>query len=397
MSEAVIDGKKHTNSAVADSSDYIKPYIYVLLLASMCIILGFVWDISWHMSIGRDRFLTPPHIFIYIGAIVSAMLSGYQVLQRSFFGTAAQKAASVKFWGIFYAPFGGLFCIWGALAMLTSSPFDNWFHNTFGLDQKIFSPPHVLLILGMIAIQLGTYISVVAAASGKTFNTKINRKHNWLRAIAAGSLLATVFTLFSERLTAALMHNVHFFIFVSIVFPVCIFAFSRASKSKWGATAATAVYMGELLFMLWLLPLFHAKPQFGPVFNHFDHFQPFSFPLLLVLPAIPVDMILNMTGNEKPWIKILLASLAFLLVFFVVQWYFGEFYLTSVYTRGWVFASYSLNYGSNPTGVYRYAFDPSTVTNSKHLVIGLGIAGFCAVFSGLAGYYWGGWIKKVQR
>jgi len=397
MNEAVIDANKYTDGTVADNTDYIKPYIYVLVLASVCIILGFVWDISWHMSIGRDRFLTPPHIIIYIGAIVAAIVSGYQVLQRSFFGTAAQKAASVKFWGIFYAPFGGLFCIWGAFAMLTSSPFDNWWHNTFGLDQKIFSPPHVLLISGMIAIQLGTYISVVAAVSDKTFNTKINRKHNWLLAIAAGSLLATLFTLFSELLPTSHMHNLWFYILTSTIFPVFLFAFSRASKSRWGATTAAAVYMGELLFMLWLLPLFHAKPQLGPVFNHFDHFQPFRFPLLLVLPAIPVDVILNMRDNVKPLLKILLASLTFLVVFFVAQWYFGEFYLTSVYARGWVLASYSLNYGINPNSVYRYAFNPLVVTYGKHLVVGLGIAGFCAIISGMAGYYWGNWIKKVKR
>ena len=397
MSEAVIAGKKDTNSAVADSAGDIKPHIYVLLLASMCIIMGFIWDISWHMSIGRDRFLTPAHIFIYIGSIVSATISGYQVLQRSFFGTAAQKAASVKFWGIFYAPFGGLFCIWGAFAMLTSAPFDNWWHNTFGLDQKIFSPPHTLLITGMIAIQLGTYISVVAAVSGKTINSKINRKNNWLLAIAAGSVLTTLFTLFSERLIPGNMHNVHFFIFASTIFPVYLFAFSRASKSRWGATSAAAVYMGELIFMVWLLPLFPAKPEFGPVFNHFDHFQPFNFPLLLVLPAIPIDIILHMKGNEKPWIKIVLASLAFFLVFFAVQWYFGEFYLTSVYARGWVFASYSLNYGSDPNSIYRYAFDPLAITPGNHLVMGSAIGGFCAIISGAAGYYWGGWLKKVQR
>jgi hypothetical protein len=397
LSEVVIEGNKNTNIAVAGSSDDIKPFIYVLVLTSVCIILGFVWDISWHMSIGRDRFLTPPHITIYIGAIVAAIISGYQVLQRSFFGTAAQKAASVKFWGIFYGPFGGLFCIWGAFAMLTSSPFDNWWHNTFGLDQKIFSPPHVLLISGMIAIQLGTYISVAVAVSGKNFDAKINRKHNWLLAIAAGSMLATLFTLFSDRLLPSQMHGIWFFILSSIIFPVFMFAFSRASKSRWGATAAAAVYMGELLLMMWLFPLFPAKPQLGPVFNHFDHFQPFSFPLWLLLPAIAIDIILNRRGNQKPQIKILLASLAFILIFFVVQWYFGEFYHTSAYARGWVFASYSANYAAHPNSPYRYTFNPSAVTQTKHLVVGSGVAGFCALISGMAGFYWGSWIKKVQR
>ena len=38
---------------------------------------------------------------------------------------------------------------WGGIAMLTSAPFDNWWHAAYGLDVKIVSPPHALLILGM--------------------------------------------------------------------------------------------------------------------------------------------------------------------------------------------------------------------------------------------------------
>ena len=29
--------------------------------------------------------------------------------------------------------------------MLTSAPFDNWWHDAYGLDVKIISPPHMFL------------------------------------------------------------------------------------------------------------------------------------------------------------------------------------------------------------------------------------------------------------
>jgi len=32
--------------------------------------------------------------------------------------------------------------------MLTSAPFDNWWHNAYGLDVKIVSLPHSILALG---------------------------------------------------------------------------------------------------------------------------------------------------------------------------------------------------------------------------------------------------------
>ena len=36
-------------------------------------LLGIYWDISWHMSIGRDAFFTPAHVAIYVGAILGGL------------------------------------------------------------------------------------------------------------------------------------------------------------------------------------------------------------------------------------------------------------------------------------------------------------------------------------
>jgi len=36
--------------------------VYTLLFSSACIIVGLLWDISWHMSIGRDKLWSPPHV-----------------------------------------------------------------------------------------------------------------------------------------------------------------------------------------------------------------------------------------------------------------------------------------------------------------------------------------------
>ncbi|MGH9144459.1 MAG: hypothetical protein ACRD2I_25255, partial [Vicinamibacterales bacterium] len=36
--------------------------IYSVLFASTSVILGVIWDISWHRSIGRDTFWTPAHL-----------------------------------------------------------------------------------------------------------------------------------------------------------------------------------------------------------------------------------------------------------------------------------------------------------------------------------------------
>jgi len=125
-------------------------YIYAVSIASLLAVSGVLWDISWHRSIGRDKFLSAPHLLIYMAAVFGGLFSGIQVIWNSFFTSDETKKGLVKIWGIFYSSLGALFCIWGAIAMLTSAPFDDWWHNAYGLDVKILSPPHTLLVLGML-------------------------------------------------------------------------------------------------------------------------------------------------------------------------------------------------------------------------------------------------------
>src|SRR5262249_4435501 len=98
----------------------------VLGTTSICV--GLLWDISWHASIGRDSFWTPAHLAIYLGGLLCGLSAGWEALATTFGGAAARRAVAVRFWG-FRAPFGAWVAIWGALAMVTSAPFDDWWHN----------------------------------------------------------------------------------------------------------------------------------------------------------------------------------------------------------------------------------------------------------------------------
>ena len=124
------------------NSRHKKLYIYAVTLAALLSAVGVLWDISWHASVGRDQFLTPPHILIYLGAIFGGLFSAIQVLINTFISPAEKKGSFVKVWGIFYASLGSLFCIWGAIAMLTSHRLIIGGTVLMGLDVKVFSPPH---------------------------------------------------------------------------------------------------------------------------------------------------------------------------------------------------------------------------------------------------------------
>src|SRR3954451_20275424 len=85
--------------------------IYAVLFASASVIVGVIWDISWHRSIGRDTFWTPAHLAIYLGGIVAGLSCGFVAVKTTFGGSAAERDSAVAFWG-FRAPLGAWVCIW---------------------------------------------------------------------------------------------------------------------------------------------------------------------------------------------------------------------------------------------------------------------------------------------
>lgn len=380
-------------------------YIFATVFASFCVITGLIWDICWHMSIGRDGLLSPPHLVIYLGAVVAGLFSGYEILRKTFWGSDTEKSRSVKIWGFFYSSLGSLFCVWGALSMLTSAPFDDWWHNTYGLDVTILSPPHTVLILGIIGIQFGAMISVIAVKNQLKFLPNLTTRQEkvldktlfWLFALSAGFLLTIWYTLISEELGRMRMHRSSFYIFSGGAFPLFLIAAGRAVNHKWTTTALTAVYTVLMLGTLWIIPLFPAEPKLGPILNHFDHYQGFQFPLLLIVPALVIDWLRHRFGYLKDWQLTPILAVSFLLVFLLVQWFFGGFLMESPYSRNWFFGSHYWYFGNNPNWEYRYKYGPWMVESAPVFLKGLGIALIAALISTRIGLAWGKWMYKIQR
>src|SRR5215470_1117279 len=86
-------------------------HLAAVLFAATSVVVGVIWDISWHRSIGRDSFWTPAHMAIYLGGIIAGVACGWLVLRTTFAGTDAERRASVRFWG-FSGPLGAWVSIW---------------------------------------------------------------------------------------------------------------------------------------------------------------------------------------------------------------------------------------------------------------------------------------------
>src|SRR5580700_445169 len=386
-------------TAVPDSQPFVRartsesvaaPWsIYSVLFASTSVILGVIWDISWHRSIGRDTFWTPAHMAIYLGGIVAGLTSGWVALRTTFAGSDADRGTAVRFWG-FRAPFGAWVCIWGAFAMVTSAPFDDWWHNAYGLDVKILSPPHMLLAAGIAAIQCGAMLMALAWQNRAVGD----RGHlGRLYLLGAGLLLLLVATVATEHTQRWGMHQSHFYQVSAGLFLFFIIAASRASVARWPATTVALVYTVLMLFMLVLMPLFPAQPLLGPIYVHVDHFMPTDFPLLLIVPAFALDLVLQPArGRINDWVLALLASAVFLVTFLAVEYPFANFLMTP-WARNWFFVSDRMPYTIDPSMQARwYRLNPP-----DRLAVGLPIALVIGYASARCGLWWGNWMSRVQR
>ena len=389
-SSAIVATSARVTVAAADASR-VPVAIYAVLFASTSVVIGVIWDISWHRTIGRDTFWTPAHLAIYLGGIASGLTCGWLALKTTFAGTAEERDETVRFWG-FRAPFGAWVSIWGAIAMLTSAPFDDWWHNAYGVDVKIISPPHMVLAAGIAAIQSGAMLMALAAQNRA--GDAERRRPGWLFLYGAGLLLLLAATISIENTQRWDMHRSGFYQNVMLVFVFYLVSAARASVARWPATITALIYTAVLLIMVWLLPQFPGQPLLGPIYVQVDRFMPPPFPLLLIVPAVAVDLLMRRrrAGRGRDWLLAGVIAVVFLLTFIAVQWPFANF-LVSEWARNDFFGSHRMDYNVVPQIQARWY----SLNAPDDLLRGLAIALVFGFVSARLGLWWGNWMARVQR
>jgi hypothetical protein len=385
MTTVSVSGVEVESRSTSTAVPWIIP---VAAIATTSIVVGSMWDISWHRTIGRDTFWTPAHLAIYLGGILAG-LSGSWLILRATFAEAADAAAAVRVWG-FRGPLGAWIALWGATAMLTSAPFDDWWHNAYGLDVKILSPPHAVLGLGMIAIQVGMMVLLLSYQNRGTVggSTVFARAFTY----AVGALVLMLSTILMEEVLPNNQHRAIFYKTTACVFPLFLVAAARASSLRWPATGAAAVYTAISLLMTWILPLFPGRPLLAPIYIPVDHMVPPPFPLLLIVPAVAIDWLMQRVRG-RDWLLSFMLGAAFVWLFFVVQFWMSEFMLTPQ-SEHWLFAGRQWGYQTRPTPwLHKFWWVVIDGVTPRSLFV----ATLMAAASARVGLWWGNWMRRVVR
>jgi hypothetical protein len=274
MRESVA-GSSRGHGRLAEKADVLAPFFVGFLLA----VFGTYWDDAWHTVKGRDEFLSPPHLALYAGIALAGAAFGLWAL-------LVVRAEGVR--GALRRPSLALGVV-GVGVALAGGPIDNAWHEAFGRDAVLWSPPHMLGVAGTFAI---------AAAVLLEMRQSSGRMAGAARTLAGAALLGAAAVSVLEYDTDVPQFDEVFYLPVlATASALALGLIIAADQRRWAATRAAALYtlvLGAVALALSLggLP--------APVLP------------LLVIPAAGLDV-----AARRGWARPL-AALAYVAALFAV-------------------------------------------------------------------------------
>jgi len=158
---ALLGDSAPADTARADSRVLHRAGLWVMLAANVLAAWGVQWDIQWHVQIGRDSFWIPPHVMTYAGVTLIVLgafgVLAIDTLRRLVSGR--EPAGADRIFGITRTP-GFHLAAWGIALAVLAAPIDDLWHRLFGLDVTLWSPPH---LLGLLGVAINTMACAVIA------------------------------------------------------------------------------------------------------------------------------------------------------------------------------------------------------------------------------------------
>ncbi|MDE2992376.1 MAG: hypothetical protein OXU67_00680 [Chloroflexota bacterium] len=300
-----------------------------IVAGSAVFLLGGYWDVSWHIIVGRDTFWSPPHLVLYAGIIAILAACGSAVAQAA---AAARGRGPALPGPLVPLPFGLrlppgiLVTLVGAGMSLASAPIDDTWHRLYGLDVTVWSPPHIMLVAGMVIAPFGALIGLTLETNHQL---PVRLRRMWhdtgqlwrlprseITAIAAGGMiLAIALAVLTEYdFDLPIYGLVYHPIILSSLSAFILVAAARASGRIGAATLAALAYTAmRLAAHAELVLLDGIRPQ-----------------IPLVLAAAPIiDLVLVGLPLRPLWLRAALAGAGFAGALVAVQ-------LPYLQAYGWV-------------------------------------------------------------
>ena len=275
-----IFSKKHNMTAI----------ITMLIIAtcgSFLQIAGTSWDVTSHIMQEPETFFTPSHTVLYAGVgllTIAAGTSGFLLIRNN------------ELRGRSFATPMKLLII-GSTMSLAAGPSDFLWHETFGID-GLLSPPHLVLITGMLINAVATVVGLVRIGVHATSSSRQRLIKAAMVPAFAALWFTTIWYVYMFSLPFSDGENFQFNLNPTIASLIAIVTlpllssiiFLTASKSigRFGAgTIVSALVVGINIFA-------NIVPSQGMMIS----ILPWYF-IIAILPALIADIILNNSTTKS--------------------------------------------------------------------------------------------------
>jgi hypothetical protein len=133
------------------NSTTLRPLL-LIVVSGIVALFAVYWDDVWHTDLGRDDFTIPPHLLLY-GAVTLLVMAifwwlliiGFQSTSPTFVGRLKRLLEKQSL----------MLSLAGINLTIIALPVDVLWHDVFGRDSVLWSPPHLLGVTGLVAVGAG--------------------------------------------------------------------------------------------------------------------------------------------------------------------------------------------------------------------------------------------------
>lgn len=212
--------------------------LWTLVVAKLVGAWGLTWDIQWHLQIGRDSFWIPPHLMMYSGVTAAFIVAfGVLALETWHARGGRPRPGTLRVAGL-VGTRGVHLAAWGVALVILAAPIDEVWHRLFGIDITLWSPPHLLALVGSVVNTLGTLaiaLEIYGAGSRARWvvlllgtallygGARVALEPAWLTAYNHGGVLFHAFAMLG-----------------ALVLPLALVAAGRLLGQRWAPIAVVA-------------------------------------------------------------------------------------------------------------------------------------------------------------
>lgn len=229
------------------------------LMALLIVVVGFYWDVAWHIDNGRDiQLFTPSHVMILVG------LGGlaYAALVAALFATVEEADVGFSV-GSLRVPYSALVLFAMGAGAVVAFPLDELWHRTYGIDVTLWSPTHLQLLGGGSA---ATIAALLMTAEGLR-SARPTRLGRAIVVLVAGTVLVGMSTFQGEFDFGVPQFQALYLPLLVVAAASFGLVLGRVALGPWGAlkVALVALTLRGLLALAVGGALGHTVPRF-PLF-----------------------------------------------------------------------------------------------------------------------------------